>query len=94
MKEEEIKLQTMENRIRRLEFESKRSNKMEQVANKRAESMIGARKRHFDDMIAKKNHFETVAIQEEQQRDLNDKKRHLCKSMIRLRRIEAMESNQ
>jgi len=93
MKEEELKLQTMENRLRRLEFEEKRSQKMEQLANKRADNMIDSRKRHFEDMLMKKNHYFNVSMQEEKQRELNEKRRSDRKNMIRLRRIEAMTNN-
>ena len=67
-KEEELKMQTMENRIKRLEFEEQRARKMEELANKKADSMIDARKRHFEDMLIKKNHYYNVAIAEEKQR--------------------------
>ena len=36
--EERTKLQSMENRIKRLEFEEKRARKMEQLANHKIES--------------------------------------------------------
>ena len=57
LKEEKMKLQSMENRILRLEFEEKRAKKMEELANKRADNMIDARKRHFEDLLVKKNHY-------------------------------------
>lgn len=41
---------------------------MEELANKKADSMIDARKRHFEDMLIKKNHYYNVAIAEEKQR--------------------------
>ena len=66
---------------------------MEQLANKRAENMIDSRKRHFEDMLMKKNHYFNVSMQEEKQRELNDKRRNERKNMIRLRRIEAMTNN-
>mmetsp|Transcript_13590 Transcript_13590/g.18599 ORF Transcript_13590/g.18599 Transcript_13590/m.18599 type:complete len:186 (-) Transcript_13590:705-1262(-) len=92
--EEEMKMQTMENRIRRLEFEEKRAQKMEETANKRADSMIDARKRHFEDLLVKKNHYYNVAIQEEKQRMQNQRNRLERKSAIKLGRIEAMAANQ
>ena len=36
--------------------------RMEEMANKRAESMIDARKRHFEDLLIKKNHYYNMAI--------------------------------
>lgn len=56
-KEEQMKLQSMENRIKRLEFEETRAQKLESLANKRADNMIEARKRHFEDLLLKKNHY-------------------------------------
>ena len=47
----------MENRIKRLQFEEERSKKLEQTANERAEKMLDARKRHFDQLVEKKNHY-------------------------------------
>mmetsp|Transcript_24806 Transcript_24806/g.30998 ORF Transcript_24806/g.30998 Transcript_24806/m.30998 type:complete len:186 (-) Transcript_24806:718-1275(-) len=93
-KEEEMKMQTMENRIRRLEFEEKRAQKMEETANKRADSMIDARKRHFEDLLVKKNYYYNMAIQEEKQRMQNQRNRLERKSAIKLGRIEAMAANQ
>ena len=83
----------MENRIRRLEFEEQRARKMEELANKKADSMIDARKRHFEDMLIKKNHYYNVAIAEEKQRQQNQRERLARKTAIKLRRIEAMASN-
>lgn len=83
----------MENRIRRLEFEEKRSVKMEKLANKRAESMIEARKRHFEDLLMKKNHYYDLAKQEEHQRELNEKRKKDRKTMIKLARVEAITNN-
>ena len=54
--EEKMKLQSMENRVKRLEYEEIRCRKMEEFANKRAENMIENRKRHYEDMLLKKNH--------------------------------------
>ena len=57
LKEQEIKALQMENRIKRLQFEEERSKKLEQTANERAEKMLDARKRHFDQLVEKKNHY-------------------------------------
>ena len=54
IQEEKIRLKNMENRIMRLEFEEQRSRKMEEHANKRADSMMNARKRHFEELMMKK----------------------------------------
>ena len=86
-------MQTMENRIKRLEFEEQRARKMEELANKKADSMIDARKRHFEDMLIKKNHYYNVAIAEEKQRQQNQRERLERKTAIKLRRIEAMATN-
>ena len=65
-------MQTMENRIRRLEFEEKRAQQMEQKAHQRADKMIDARKRHFSDLLMKKNHYYNLAMAEDKQRDINE----------------------
>lgn len=70
-REEELKMQSMENRIRRLEFEEQRARKMEQLANKRAENMIEARKRHYTDLLQKKNFLLNKQLDENRQRQLN-----------------------
>lgn len=77
----------MENRIKRLEFEEQRSRKMEEAANKRAESMIDARKRHFEDLLVKKNHYMNMHYEENKQREINLKRRLETKSMIHQSRI-------
>ena len=86
-------MQTMENRIRRLEFEEKRAQQMEQKAHQRADKMIDARKRHFSDLLMKKNHYYNLAIAEDKQRDKNEQQSLDRKNMIKLRRIEAMNNN-
>ena len=62
MSEEKLKMQSMENRIRRLEFEEQRARKMERLANERASNMIDARKRHFEDLLLKKNYYLNLQI--------------------------------
>ena len=55
--EERVKLQSMENRLKRLEFEEQRAKKMENIANQRMTSQMQARNRHFEDMVLKKNYY-------------------------------------
>ena len=47
--EEKYKVQSMENRIRRLEFEDYRARKMEENANRKVDNMMKARSRHYED---------------------------------------------
>ena len=54
--EEKMKMQSLENRVKRLEFEDERCRKMEASANIKAEKMIENRRRHYEDMLLKKNH--------------------------------------
>ena len=65
----------MENRIKRLEFEEQRARKMEDMANKRAEKMIDARKRHFEDLLLKKNYYLNMQLAENKQREVNLKRK-------------------
>lgn len=60
--EERTKLQSMENRIKRLEFEEQRARKMEQLANEKMQNQMEARTRHFEDMILKKNYYINMKI--------------------------------
>jgi len=46
----------MENRVKRLQFEEERSRKMAELAQQRAEKMLDARKRHYEDLMVKKNY--------------------------------------
>ncbi len=55
---------------------------MEATANKRADNMIMARKRHFEDLMIKKNHHLNMSIQEDKQREINNERRAKTKSMI------------
>ena len=71
IQEEKIRLKNMENRIIRLEFEEQRSRKMEEQANKRADSMMNARKRHFEELMLKKNWYLNREQVESQQREAN-----------------------
>jgi len=82
MKEEKEKLQTMENRIRRLEFEDQRAKKMEELAHKKADNMIENRQRHFEDMLMKKNYYLNLQLQENKQRLLNEQMRKESKNKI------------
>ena len=91
--EEKIKMQQMENRIRRLEFEEMRARKMETLANERAEKMIEARKRHFEDMLLKKNHYYNVMMAEDRQRENNLKRRADNQMAIYERRKGMMSAN-
>ena len=63
------------------------------MANERAEKMIGARKRHFEDMLLKKNHYYNVMIAEERQRETNAKRRVENMSAIYERRKGMMSAN-
>ena len=47
----------MENRLKRLQFEETRSKKMSALAQDRAEKMIEARNRHFQELLNKKNFY-------------------------------------
>jgi len=93
MTEEKLKLQSMENRVRRLEFEDNRAQKLEEKATKKAQNMIEARKRHFEDMLMKKNHYLNLQLQESKQRQLNERKRQEAKNTIHQRRVEAYTQN-
>ena len=54
-KDAKLKLESMANRVKRLQFEEDRANKMADFAQQRAEKMIEARKRHYGDLISQKN---------------------------------------
>ena len=54
---EKQKLQQMENRVKRLQFEENRARKMSELAQEKAENLIHARNRHFMDLITKKNFY-------------------------------------
>ena len=51
-KDAKLKLESMANRVKRLQFEEDRANKMADFAQSRAEKMIEARKRHYGDLIS------------------------------------------
>ena len=91
--EERTKLQSMENRIRRLEFEEQRARKMEQLANQRIDSQMQARSRHFEDMVLKKNYYINMQINENMQREKNLARRAHSRTTIQQRRLEAMSAN-
>ena len=80
--EERTKLQSMENRIKRLEFEEKRARKMEQLANHKIDSQMQARSRHFEDLVLKKNYYINLQIGENMQREKNLQQRSLSRSTI------------
>ena len=80
--EERTKLQSMENRIKRLEFEEQRARKMEQLANQKIESQMQARSRHFEDMVLKKNYYINMQINENMQREKNLARRAISRSTI------------
>ena len=80
--EERTKLQTMENRLRRLEFEEKRAKKMELLAKERIDSQMAARNRHFEDLVLKKNYYLNMQINENLQREKNLNRRHETRSNI------------
>lgn len=67
MNENQQKVAVMENRIKRLHFEEGRARKMANVAQNRAENMLDARKRHFQDLVLKKNFHTQQKNQMEQQ---------------------------
>ena len=80
--EEKMKMQSLENRVKRLEFEDERCRKMEASANIKAEKMIENRRRHYEDMLLKKNHSLQVQLIENMQREENQIKRDKTKSTI------------
>ena len=84
--EERTKLQSMENRLKRLEFEDHRAKKMENLANQRLSSQMEARNRHFEDMVLKKNFYINLQINENMQREKNLQNRAETRSTIHLRR--------
>lgn len=84
--EERTKLQSMENRLKRLEFEEHRAKKMENLANQRLSSQMEARNRHFEDMVLKKNFYINLQINENMQREKNLQNRAETRSTIHLRR--------
>ena len=67
--EEKYKVQSMENRIRRLEFEDYRARKMEENANRKVDNMMKARSRHYEDQIEKKNHLAYLKVLEAKRRE-------------------------
>ena len=48
----------MENRVKRLQYEEERAQKVSTLAEERAEKMIAARNRHYYDLVGKKNYYE------------------------------------
>ena len=68
--EENQKVQQMENRLKRLQFEETRSKKMSALAQDRAEKMIQARNRHFLELVNKKNFYAQQKIQIDKQREV------------------------
>jgi hypothetical protein len=66
---------------------------MEALANTRADTMINARKRHFEDLLLKKNWYMNKEITEDQQREANNKKRYDNFSTIQQRRFENTNVN-
>ena len=55
--------------------------------------MIENRKRHYEDMLLKKNHQLQVSLAETLQREENQKRRQKAQSTIQVRRYEAMIAN-
>jgi hypothetical protein len=47
-KDAQDRLQTMQNRVRRLQFEDERASKMAEIAQTKAEKLLEARKRHYE----------------------------------------------
>ena len=68
--EENQKVQQMENRLKRLQFEEERSKKMSALAQDRAEKMIKARNRHFHELVNKKNFYAQQKIEVEKKREV------------------------
>jgi len=58
MQETENKYKIMENRLKRLEEEEKRAQKNQAMAEKKAADMMNSRARHYDDLMAKINHYD------------------------------------
>jgi hypothetical protein len=54
IEDQKHKMQIMENRIKRLEFEENRANNLARNAEAKANLMIERRKQHFQDLISKK----------------------------------------
>lgn len=66
---------------------------MEELANKRADNMIEARKRHFEDLLLKKNFYAQKQEMEDKQREVNLKRRKETYNMIQQRKIESIVQN-
>lgn len=50
------KMLAIENRVRRLEYEEKRAQKLSSIAENRAKDLVETRKKHFDDMENKRKY--------------------------------------
>ena len=58
MRENQQKCQTLENRLKRLEEEERRAQRNQANAEKKAQEMLLARSRHYNDMMEKVKFYE------------------------------------
>ena len=61
----------MENRLRRLEAEEARAQRNQKMAEKKAQEMLQARSRHYEDLMTKIKHYEQKNQELEMQRIKN-----------------------
>ena len=60
---------------------------MEELANKRTDNMLEARKRHFEDLLLKKNHYLNMQLAEDKQRDANQRRRLESKTALHIGKL-------
>ena len=93
MQETENKYKIMENRLKRLEEEERRAQKNQAMAEQKAADMMNSRARHYDDLMAKINHYDEKNRQLLMQRQKNLIEQSTRRDMIRQNREKFFHDN-